>query len=244
MKKKSAKKLLIFLIILLIVINYNFIDSFLNDILNPRELVLISRVIDGDTVEVNETSIRLLGINTPEKEEKYYEEARDYLEGLVLNKTLELEYGKEKYDKYDRILGYLFLNNENINIKLIKKGFANHYFPSGKDRYHPDFKEAWEECIKSNKNLCEKSTHECVDCIKLKEFDYKREIVILENACSFDCDLNDWQIKEEGRKNLELNFTLSENKEKAIEFEDMWTDTGDTLFLRDEEFKLVLWYSY
>ena len=142
MKKRDAKKLLIFLIILLIVINYSFIDSFLNDILNPRELVFISRVIDGDTVEVNETSIRLLGINTPERGEKYYEEAKDFLEELVLNKTLELEHGKEKYDKYNRILGYLFLNNKNINIRLIENGFANFYFPSGKDKYYSEFKKA------------------------------------------------------------------------------------------------------
>ena len=58
------------------------------------------------------------------------------------------------------------------------------------------------------------------------------------------CDLNNWQIKEEGRKKLELDFNLEPNKEKIIEFGGMWTETGDTLFLRDDEFKLVLWYSY
>ena len=241
MKRKNAKKLLIFLIILLIVINYNFIDSFLESIFNPREPVIINRVIDGDTVEANDISIRLLGINTPERGEIYYEEAKEFLESIILNKTVYLEYGKEKYDKYDRILGYLFLEDESINIKLIENGFANYYFPSGKDKYYPEFKIAWENC---NKNLCEESTHKCSECIKLQELDYKNEIVILKNVCSFECDLNNWQIKDEGRKKLELDFTLSENQEKIIEFEDVWTDTGDTLFLRDSDSKLVLWYSY
>jgi micrococcal nuclease len=241
MKKRNAKKLLIFLIILLIAINYNFIDSFLESIFNPREPVFIDRVIDGDTVEANENSIRLLGINTPEKGEPYYEEAKEFLESIVLNKTVYLEYGKERYDKYNRILGYLFLEDKSINIKLIENGFANYYFPSGKDKYYSEFKKAWENC---NKNLCEKSIHGCSECIKLQELDYKNEIVILKNICSFDCDLNNWQIKEEGRKSLELDFVLYENKEKIIEFENMWTDTGDTLFLRDEDFKLVLWHSY
>ena len=241
MKRKNAKKLLIFLIILLIVINYNFIDSFLESIFNPREPVIINRVIDGDTVEANDISIRLLGINTPERGEIYYEEAKEFLESIILNKTVYLEYGKEKYDKYDRILGYLFLEDESINIKLIENGFANYYFPSGKDKYYPEFKIAWENC---NKNLCEGSTHKCPECIKLQELDYKNEIVILKNVCSFECDLNNWQIKDEGRKKLELDFTLSENQEKIIEFEDVWTDTGDTLFLKDSDSKLVLWYSY
>ena len=241
---KSEKRLLIILILLLIVINYSFIDSFLEDIFNPRESVFIDRVIDGDTVEVNGTSIRLLGINTPERGEIYYEEAKDFLEELIVNKTVELEYGKEKYDKYNRILGYLFLEEESVNIKLIEKGLANYYFPSGKDGYYSEFRDAWEDCIRLNKNLCEKSTHECAECIRLEEFDYKKEIVILKNTCSFDCDLNNWKIKDEGRKIIELDFILESDKEKIIEFEDMWTDTGDTLFLRDDNFNLILWYSY
>ena len=160
-----------------------------------------------------------------------------------MNKTVYLEYGREKYDKYNRILAYIFLKDEDINIKLIERGFANFYFPSGKDKYYLEFKKAWENCIDSNKNLCEKSSHECAKCIILKNFDYKNGITILKNTCSFDCDLNNWKIKGEGRKILELDISLNKNEEKIIEFEDLWTKTGDTLFLRDDNFRLVLWKS-
>ncbi len=244
MKNKREKIILIILILLLFIINYSFIDSFLISIFNLRDLVIIEGVVDGDTVKVNNTSIRLLGINTPERGEIYYEEAKEVLKELVLNKTVYLEYGKERYDKYNRVLAYVFLENEDINIKLIEEGLANYYFPSGKDKYYLEFKEAWEECIKSNRKLCEKSTKECSECIKLKEFDYKNELIILKNTCSFDCDLNNWKIKGEGRKILELNLALDSNEEELIEFDSMWTETGDTLFLRDDEFKLVLWYTY
>jgi len=245
MKKKNEKRLLVILIILFIAINYSFIDSFLTSIFNPREQVIISSVIDGDTVKINETiSVRLLGINTPEKGEVYYEEAKYFLENLILNKTVDLEYGKERYDKYGRTLAYVFNEDENINIKLVEKGFANFYFPSGKDKYYLEFKETWENCIKLNINLCEKSIHKCAECIKLKEFNYKKEIIILKNTCSFGCNLNDWEIKDEGRKKTKLNFTLEGDEEKVIEFEDIWTETGDTLFLRDNNSKLVLWYNY
>ena len=46
------------------------------------------------------------------------------------------------------------------------------------------------------------------------------------------------------RKKIELNITLNEGEEEKIEFEDMWTETGDTLFLRDNKSRLVLWKSY
>jgi len=215
-----------------------------SNVFNSKENVIIHKIIDGDTIKINETSIRLLGINTPEKGEMYYEEAKEFLQNLILNQTVELEYGKERYDKYNRILAYVFFNNKNINIKIVEDGFANYYFPSGKDKYYFEFKEAWKNCIQSNKNLCEKSTNKCAKCINLKGFDYKKELIILKNICSFDCDLNNWELKAQGRKILKLNFSMGPNNEKIIEFKEIWNQDTNTLFLRDNEFKLVLWKDY
>lgn len=244
MKKRDQRIILGILILLLITINYSFIDSFLIKIFNSRDRVLVIEVIDGDTLKINGTSIRLLGINTPEKGEVYYSEAKEFLKQLVLNQTVELEYGKEKYDKYGRTLAYIFLNNENINLKLVRGGFANFYFPSGRDRYYPVFKKEWEECIQSNTNLCEKSSDRCSNCILIKELNSKDKLLILENSCSFECDLNNWIIKAEGRQTLELNFTLNSLQEKFIEFDSLGNQEENTLFLRDNESKLVLWKEF
>lgn len=259
MRKKEAL-ILIILILLLFAINYRFIDNSLTNFLEESEIIIVKDVIDGDTIKSNETSIRLLGINSPEKGEKYYEEAKEYLEKKILNKTVYLKYGKEKYDRYHRILAYVFLGNENINLELVEKGFANFYFPSGKDNYYLEFKKAWEECIENNINLCEKSKNKCAECIELNEFNYKEEIIILKNTCSFDCDLSNWEISDEGRKRFRFskfilrsqgyvelfvgegeddNDTLFWREERYV-----WTKTGDTLFLRDDDFRLVLWESY
>ena len=56
-----------------------------------KETVIASRIIDGDTIVVNNVSIRLLGMNTPERGEKYYQEAKNYLALLISNKTIWLE---------------------------------------------------------------------------------------------------------------------------------------------------------
>ncbi len=248
------------LIIALLVINYPFLDKALQKFLTNYETIHVDRVIDGDTIVSNKTSIRLLGINSPERGELYYTEAKEFLEKLILNETVDLEFGKEKYDKYQRTLAYLYINRENINLKLVEKGFANFYFPSGKDNYYNKFKDAWEECINNNLNLCENSVNNCSQCIELRELSVDNQQVILYNNCNFSCDLTNWEIKDEGRKKFVFeDFVLNVNKEVSIVVGDgidnsftlywsgeeyVWTETGDSLFLRDEDGKLVLWESY
>ena len=236
---------------------YPFLDTKLQGYLISSDTAFIDRVIDGDTVESNETSIRLLGINTPERGEIYYLEAKEFLEDLVLNKTVRLEYGKDKKDRYGRTLAYLYIGSNNVNLKLVENGYANIYFPSGKDTHYKEFAQAWEEC---SENLCEISKDKCASCIKLTKFDYENEIIILENICNFNCKLTDYTIKDEGRKKFtfpEFNLESLENIEILVsEGKDdkstlywkgetyVWTRTGDSLFLRDENGFLVLWESY
>jgi micrococcal nuclease len=250
---KKDLTILILLIVLLILINYNFLNSILEQHFGEeKEFGIVERVIDGDTVIINGTSVRLLGINSPERGEDYYKKAKEFLEERILNKTVELRYGKEKYDKYNRKLAYLFLDG-NVNLMLVENGFANFYFPAGKDKYYDEFTLGWEKCLENGKNLCEKSKEEC---IILRELDYINEIVILENICSSNINLKAWMIKDQGRKKYVFgNFILEAGEEVQVivgEGEDskdkvywnrndyVWTDSGDSLFLRDLDGKLVL----
>jgi len=259
-KKQKQILLLIFLIILLFAINYSFIDEVLENFLSDYEVGIVERVIDGDTIVIeNKTSVRLLGINSPEKGEAYYSEAKSFLENLILNKTVYLKFGKDRHDQYGRILAYIFLNNENINIKIVEKGFANVYILDYK-KYEKQLRAAWQDCIKNKKNLCESSENVCASCIKLKEFSPKNQEVIFYNNCNFKCELTKWQIKDEGRKKFIFpEFILKENNNVMIkvgeghnspdvlfweEDDYIWTEAGDTLFLRDNKGKLVLWESY
>lgn len=260
MEKKKQIYFLIFLVVVLVGINYNFIDDALVEIFEDNyeaETGIVERVIDGDTIIVDGENVRLLGINSPERGEDYYEEAKAFLEMVVLNKTVELRFGKDKTDKYRRKLAYVFLRGKNVNLEMVDEGYANFYFPSGKDSYYDNAVRNWKHCIGNEKYLCEASDEECV---VLKEFDYGGEIVILENICSSDVDLGGWEIKDEGRKRFVFgDFVLAAGKEVEIIVGEgvdsseklywkgktyVWTDTGDTLFLRDSEGKLVLYESY
>ncbi|HTY43907.1 MAG TPA: thermonuclease family protein [Patescibacteria group bacterium] len=259
-KKRKQIFLLICLIVIFLAVNYSFIDKNIENFLTEQKIVNVVRVIDGDTIVVeNNTHIRLLGINTPEKGEFYHDEAMNFLAGLVSNKSVKLEYGKDKTDLYGRTLAYVFLGSDNINLEQVRNGFANVYI-LGDTKYESVLRQAWNECIISNNNLCEKSAEKCASCIELKNLDVKKQTAIFYNNCSFSCFLTDWNIKDEGRKNFYFpEFTLNRNSQVSVIVGNqtdtnsilfwkgesyVWTSAGDTLFLRDEKGKLVLWKNY
>ena len=253
----KEKIILISAMILLFVINYSFLDNLIVNFLEEQDYVEIDRVIDGDTVVAENESIRLLGINSPEKGEIYYDKAKKFLSGLILNKTIKLEYGSPKYDQYQRVLAFVFIGNTNINIELVRVGLANVYILENK-KYENKLNEAWKECIEKDLNLCEKSEDECAECIEVGKFE--EQTVLFRNICEYDCSFDDWEIKDEGRKKFVFeDFVLRAGEEITVEVGEginsdgilfwtnqdyVWTNTGDTLFLRDGEGMLVLWREY
>ena len=258
MKKRNKKLLIYFIVLIIIALDYPFIERYIDKTFEDYELGVVERVIDGDTLEVNGSSVRLLGINTPEKNELYYGEAKEFLVNITQGQLVKLVKGKDDLDLYGRKLRYVFLENENINLKLVEQGYANYYFPTSKDRYYNEFKKAWTQCMTNNINLCERSSDECASCIELKEFDSVKERIVFVNKCDFSCNLTGWTIKDEGRKTytfpnfaLETEVTVKVGTGKNTQDElfwkgedYVWTKTGDSLFLRDNKHELVLFHSY
>ena len=147
-------KKLILLLLLLVVIN-----GFIFFIFNSKkelETGFVTRVIDGDTVVINGESIRLLGIDTDEKGDKCYKEAKERLEVLILEKDVLLERGVRDRDQYKRLLRYLHLekNGEvvNINLLLVEEGLAIARFYENK-KYKDEILDA-ELVARTNKMGC------------------------------------------------------------------------------------------
>jgi len=94
---------------------------------------IVSRVIDGDTLELQDGErVRLIGINTPELDDTQQAavamEARGYLRGLAEGKKVRLEYDQDKEDMYDRTLAYLYLEDGTfINAEIVKQGYSEVY---------------------------------------------------------------------------------------------------------------------
>lgn len=110
-----------------------------------RYNAIIDRVVDGDTVVVildlgfranMKLSIRLYGIDTPELKNPNNKGkiAKKYLQDrLPQNTQVVINTFKNKYDKYGRWLGEIWIDSENINQTLIKEGHAIPYFGEAKE---------------------------------------------------------------------------------------------------------------
>lgn len=110
------------------------------------ENVLVSRVVDGDTLQLETGErVRLIGIDTPELHEssklqrdsqrsgqdkkaikQLGEQAYEFTKKLVEGKQVRLEFDAEKKDKYDRLLAYVYLADGTfVNAEIVKQGYAS-----------------------------------------------------------------------------------------------------------------------
>jgi len=95
---------------------------------SPPDTVLVTRVIDGDTIIVEGGyRVRYIGIDTPEiypKPEAYGMEALQANRKLVEGKEVRLERDVSETDKYGRLLRYVFVNEVFVNAELVRQGLA------------------------------------------------------------------------------------------------------------------------
>lgn len=129
------------------------------------EQVLVNKVIDGDTIEIdNGIKVRLLGIDTPETKdtrkpvECFGKEAAAETKRLLEGNIVILEKDVSDKDKYKRLLRYIYLPLEEgqvvfVNDYLIREGFAKalNYPPDVK--YNEQLREAEKFAKESKKGM-------------------------------------------------------------------------------------------
>ena len=88
-----------------------------------RTLATVTRVIDGDTIEVDiggtPYRVRYIGIDTPERGQYGYEKATQANAQLVSGKVVELEKDISETDKYGRLLRYVWVEEGMVNAILV-----------------------------------------------------------------------------------------------------------------------------
>ena len=90
----------------------------------------VVKVADGDTITILDSSntqhkIRLQGIDAPEKGQAFGKASGKFLAGLVAGREVRIAFSKR--DQYNRILGTVYLDDRDINLEMLKAGFAWHY---------------------------------------------------------------------------------------------------------------------
>lgn len=101
------------------------------------EWLEISKFVDGDTFWVMDTKgqkekIRLIGIDAPEARkagkkdiEQFGRESSAYVQWLLNNKKVRLEFDVGRYDRFKRTLAYVYLEDGTfLNAHLVKEGYA------------------------------------------------------------------------------------------------------------------------
>ena len=95
-----------------------------------QETCTVYGVSDGDTVKVRcsqgkQVTIRLSGIDAPEKKQPFGQRSKQNLSALVFSKLVTVE--TKKLDRYGREIGKILVDGVDANLMQVQRGFAWHY---------------------------------------------------------------------------------------------------------------------
>jgi len=120
-------------------------DGFWKDEPPASATVMVTRVVDGDTVEVRldgaEEDVRYIGVDTPETVKPgepvgcFGPQASSFNHRLVEGKRVRLVFGVERRDVYGRLLAYVYLDGRFVNAELIRRGLARTLTIPPNDRF-------------------------------------------------------------------------------------------------------------
>ncbi len=114
-------------------------QSIENPVTKQIQEVKLIRVVDGDTLLLNingkKERVRLVGMDAPESVkpntpvECFGKEASEHLKDLVQGKKLVFlsDPSQDSRDRFHRLLGYVFADQENLAEKMIYDGYAYEY---------------------------------------------------------------------------------------------------------------------
>lgn len=137
MKKNKRKSIVRTVFLLVFIILAILIGRIYQLKHNPifSEMVYVKRVVDGDTfIDSQKRRYRLIGVNTPELkhgktlEQPFAKEATTFTKNQIENKSVKLQYTKTKYDRYKRLLVYVYTpEGKMLNRLLLEEGLAEVY---------------------------------------------------------------------------------------------------------------------
>jgi len=138
--------------------------------------ILVTRAVDGDTLVLeNNERVRLIGIDTPEMHEsnKLNRDAQrsgqdvqiikqlgrrsyEFTKKLVEGKRVKLEFDVERFDKYKRILAYVYLlDGTFVNALIVQEGYASLMTYPPNVKYADEFLRLYRQARENKRGLWE-----------------------------------------------------------------------------------------
>jgi len=106
----------------------------IQNIEKQKDYFLVTRVIDGDTIEIEGGErVGFICINTPETGEYIFLEDKNFVTDILLYKEVKLVKDVTDRDKYGRLLRYIYLEDGTfVNEQIVRVGYGVAY-PYGQD---------------------------------------------------------------------------------------------------------------
>jgi endonuclease YncB( thermonuclease family) len=115
-----------------------------------------AHIVDGDTLHLNDTKIRLHGIDAPETRQECRRgngtpyrcggAATEALRALVGSQPVRCE--GSTHDRYRRLIGVCYANGVNLNAEMVRQGWALAY-----RRYSEDYVSAEDEAHAAKRGM-------------------------------------------------------------------------------------------
>jgi micrococcal nuclease len=232
------------------------------------ETATIAQVVDGDTVELTDgRRVRYIGINTPERDQPYYQEATEANRQLVDGKDVQLEFDQETFDKYGRTLAYIWVDGQMVNLTMLRDGFANAFTVPPNVKYEEQFRQAEREAREAERGLWAgsdvglKIVHIEADAPGSDQNNPNGEWIEITNQGSKPVQMKGYTLKDEANHIYTFgNFKVApgatfrlysgRGQDNPTELywglvgESVWNNDSDTAFLRDDQGALVDVFAY
>jgi endonuclease YncB( thermonuclease family) len=129
----------------------------------------VTKVSDGDTIHVTtpektKLTVRLYGMDAPETPkinqrtgyinkpgQPYGEESWKALEAKIMGKQVRMDI--IDIDRYKRMVGMIWIGNRNINLEMVKEGYAEAYLEYLKEPYREQFIRAEKEARSARRGI-------------------------------------------------------------------------------------------
>lgn len=130
---KRNTRLLLFIVVSVLIIIISFYTLYNSNYIKDQKEQeniefegIVNYVVDGDTLDINDNRIRLSLVNTPERGQEGYMEAKKLVQNLCLNKNgeVDIDDGQRRGDRYGREVGIVYCDGININKALVENNLA------------------------------------------------------------------------------------------------------------------------
>jgi len=232
------------------------------------ETATVARVVDGDTIELADgRRVRYIGINTPERNQPYYQEATEINRQLVANQQIQLEFDQDSFDQYGRSLAYIWVNGSMVNWEMVNRGYANVFTVPPNVRYEAVLRQAERDAREAGRGLWAPSEttlkiiHIEADAPGDDRENPNGEWIEIANQGSASVPMQGYSLKDEANHIYTFgNFTVAaggsfrlysgrgQNSSTELYWglvgESVWNNGSDAAFLRDAQGALVDTFAY